>query len=107
MATAVNFLDLGLIRYQEAWDVQETLFNRNVQLKVHNRDAAPGDITPTQDHLLFCEHPHVYALGKSAPKAICWTDDENLAAIGAEFFKINRRGYHLPRSGFYRCISDP
>ena len=63
---SVVFNDLGLIDYQEAWDHQEQLFQDIIQIKSRNRKV--GTRTPTQSHLLFCEHPHVYTLGKSGKK---------------------------------------
>ena len=54
---------LGLIDYKEAWDYQENIFNDIVALKIKNRNEGTN-ILP-QNHLVFCEHPHVYTLGKS------------------------------------------
>ena len=59
----VNVRDLGLMDYKEAWDYQEVLFKEIVDLKIANRDASV-QILP-HHHLLFCEHPHVYTLGRS------------------------------------------
>ena len=53
----------------------------------------------TQHHLLFCEHPHVYTLGKSGKIDHLLLQEEGLRAKGIEFFKINRGGditYHGP-----------
>lgn len=60
----VLFQDLGLIDYKEAWDYQEELFKVNVDAKIENR-RAEKTVTSTINHLIFCEHPHVYTLGKS------------------------------------------
>ena len=66
--------DWGLTGYREAWDRQETLFAETVKLKtvIRNRSLAvtAGDAEPEQEiltpnYLIFCEHPHVYTLGKS------------------------------------------
>ena len=35
----VNFIDLGPIDYQAAWDYQESLFDEIVKLKIANRKA--------------------------------------------------------------------
>ena len=59
----VHFQDLGLIDYKEAWDLQEKLFGETIALKIARRNET--SIEETQNYLLFCEHPHVYTLGKS------------------------------------------
>jgi len=67
----VFFQDWGLIDYKEAWDKQEALFADTVNLKIQirNREVAAGaddeEDTLTPNYLVFCEHPHVYTLGKS------------------------------------------
>lgn len=62
---SVECLDLGLISFQEAWDIQERYFEEVVERKKRNRDQ-PEDLQETRKHyLLFCEHPHIYTLGLS------------------------------------------
>jgi lipoyl(octanoyl) transferase len=54
---------------------------------------------PTVDRLLFVEHPHVYTLGKSGNLENLLANEEQLKAIQAEFYPINRGGditYHGP-----------
>ena len=49
--------------------------------------------------LLFCEHPHVYTLGKSGSMDHLLLNSEELAEREATFYKINRGGditYHGP-----------
>ena len=59
----VECIDLGLIDYKEAWDLQEKLFQKTVQQKI---DIRNGNTTiETSNYIIFCEHPHVYTLGKS------------------------------------------
>ncbi|MEM7038956.1 MAG: lipoyl(octanoyl) transferase LipB [Bacteroidota bacterium] len=99
MSVPVKYHDLGSIRYQEAWDLQETLLKENVVIKTENRKQELDPPVPTVSHLLFCEHPHVYTLGKSGDKENVLLSDEELAEKGIEFFKINRGGditYHGP-----------
>lgn len=94
---SVVFNDLGLIDYQEAWDHQEQLFQDIIQIKSRNRKE--GTTTPTQSHLLFCEHPHVYTLGKSGKEENLLVNEAYLKSRGATFYKINRGGditYHGP-----------
>ena len=61
----VQFIDLGLIDYQEGWDTQEKLFAEIIDIKVANRGIAPEEQKITPNYLLVCQHPHVYTLGKS------------------------------------------
>ncbi|WP_339788631.1 lipoyl(octanoyl) transferase LipB [uncultured Imperialibacter sp.] len=90
---------LGLIDYQEAWNYQEKLFAETVALKIKNRDA-PFDLQkPTPNYLLFCQHPHVFTLGKSGKEENLLVNDDELKEIGATYYKINRGGditYHGP-----------
>lgn len=94
---SVVFKDLGLVDYQEAWDYQEGLFQGIIDLKSRNRKE--GSQVATQSHLLFCEHPHVYTLGKSGNEKNLLVNEEYLKSRGATFYKINRGGditYHGP-----------
>ena len=60
---SVEYIDLGVIDYQKAWDYQTELFDAVVQIKIENRRNEATILT--RNYLLFCEHPHVYTLGKS------------------------------------------
>ena len=94
----VRFQDLGLIDYKEAWDYQEKLFKTNVDAKIENRQAEKI-VTPTSHYLLFCEHPHVYTLGKSGNENHLLLSERMLQQKGATYYKINRGGditYHGP-----------
>lgn len=105
---AVKKIDLGVIDYKEAWDYQEKLFAENVDLKFQHRqkeiakqstvDGRQSTEKPqTTNHLLFCEHPHVYTLGKSGKPEHLLVDDQGLKDIDATYYKINRGGditYH-------------
>ena len=54
---------------------------------------------PTENYLLFCEHPHVYTLGKSGKPENLLVDEEQLAQLNATYYHINRGGditYHGP-----------
>jgi lipoyl(octanoyl) transferase len=61
----VQFVDLHLTPYQEAWDLQEQLMAHTAEVKLGNRNRAEHELEQTANYLLFCEHPHVYTLGKS------------------------------------------
>ena len=60
---------LGLIDYKEAWDFQETIFKSSIDIKIARRNGETEELP--KHHLLFCQHPHVYTLGKSGKEAIC------------------------------------
>lgn len=99
MSKLTNFIHLGLTDYKEAWDFQEALFKKTVDLKIANRKAIPTDQTETTNHLIFCYHPHVFTLGKSGDEKHLLANDTFLDAINASFYKINRGGditYHGP-----------
>ena len=88
---------LGLIDYKQAWDYQENLFKEIVDLKIKNRNEATN-ILP-QNHLVFCEHPNVYTLGKSGKEDHLLLDKKGLLDNDVSFYKINRGGditYHGP-----------
>lgn len=91
----VNFTDMGLIAYKNAWDFQESLLQENVNLKSEARAANPNynvHELPTQHHFLICEHPPVYTLGKSGDINHVLLNEKELAAKGIEFHHTNRGG---------------
>lgn len=97
MLPEVRFCDLGLIDYKEAWDIQENLFNKTVQDKIRIRNGEQNIVL--NNYLLFCEHPHVYTLGKSGSEENLLLDQEGLSEHHASYYKINRGGditYHGP-----------
>jgi len=106
MNKQVFFEDWGLIDYKEAWDRQEALFAASVKLKteIRNRQTIAVDndfhehiVTP--NYLIFCEHPHVYTLGKSGKQEHLLLDEKGLIEKNAVYYPINRGGditYHGP-----------
>lgn len=95
----VIFQQLGLIDYQEAWDYQEKLFADTIALKIENRKLPEEEQQVTPNYLLFCQHPHVYTLGKSGHLEHLLLNEQELADRQAKFYKINRGGditYHGP-----------
>ena len=95
----VQFKDLGTIDYKEAWDYQEELFNGIIEIKRANRKLPESEQKQTPHYLLFCEHPHVYTLGKSGKEQHLLINEAQLKQRGASFYKINRGGditYHGP-----------
>ncbi len=64
-----------------------------------NRDKPESNQLPPRHYLLFCEHPHVYTLGKSGKQDHLLLDENQLNDNNAVFYKINRGGditYHGP-----------
>jgi lipoyl(octanoyl) transferase len=102
----VIFQDWGLMDYKEAWDKQEALFAGTVNLKIdirNHRAVIEGDeyedATLTPNYLIFCEHPHVYTLGKSGKPEHLLLDENGLKEKNAVYYPINRGGditYHGP-----------
>ena len=83
--------DLGLMDYEEVWQLQKDIFNKSIEEKIQGKIP--------QQHLLVCEHPHVYTLGKSGAQENLLLDEAHLQDIDAQFYKINRGGditYHGP-----------
>ncbi len=94
-----QFIHLGLKDYQEAWDYQETLFKKSVDQKIANRNLPEEEQLPIPNYLIFCEHPHVYTLGKSGKESHLLLDEQGLKDKSASYYKINRGGditYHGP-----------
>jgi len=94
-----KFIDLGLIDYKKAWDYQTDLFNKILAVKTENRNLPESLQRPTDNYLLFCEHPHVFTLGRSGDEKNLLMKKEALASIQATYYHINRGGditYHGP-----------
>lgn len=91
----VIFKDLGILDYKTAWDYQEELLQQAVEIKRQIRSLEPT-IPPaelsTRNHLLFCEHPAVYTLGKSGKKENVLMSDAELEENHIEFYDTNRGG---------------
>ena len=91
MNNIIQYIDWGTIDYNEAWAKQEALFSGTIANKVQN--------LPTDNYLIFCEHPHVYTLGKSGDEQNLLLNYIQLQANDAIFVKTNRGGditYHGP-----------
>ncbi|MBK7215078.1 MAG: lipoyl(octanoyl) transferase LipB [Bacteroidales bacterium] len=93
----VHLRDLGLINYQEAWDLQESLLQSIISKKLNSN--SDSSIPETENYLLLCQHPHVFTLGKSGSEDNLLANFIQLQAKNAEFVKTNRGGditYHGP-----------
>jgi len=79
-------LDVGLIAYAEAWELQKRLVTAR-------KNSAIGDV------LLLCEHPHVITLGRNGKREHLLASEQVLRQKGVEFHSSNRGGditYHGP-----------
>jgi lipoyl(octanoyl) transferase len=79
-------IDLGLIGYAEAWELQKRL--------VSARKASA-----IEDVLLFCEHPHVITLGRNGKRENLLASEQVLRQKNVEFHASDRGGditYHGP-----------
>lgn len=89
--TTIKILNLGLIDYAKSWEYQKKIFDKTLETKQR------GEIT--ENILLFCEHPHVYTIGKSGNRQNLLVDDQWLKEKGISFFQTDRGGditYHGP-----------
>lgn len=92
--------DLGVIEYGEAWNLQETLMKRGLDIKSelfhHPEKKGEKEIL---NYLLLCRHPHVYTLGKSGVIEHLLINDQRMKDLNVSFYKTNRGGditYHGP-----------
>ncbi len=79
-------IDLGLLDYQKAWDLQHHLWSRRVQ----------GELP---DVLLILEHPHVITLGRRGNRSHLIASPEALEGMKIPIFHVERGGdvtYHGP-----------
>ena len=84
-------VDWNLIPYAEAWQRQTEWFDTLVRAK------AQGEAY--ENRIIMCEHPHVYTLGRSGKEKNMLLNDDQLKAIQATLFHIDRGGditYHGP-----------
>lgn len=104
MGEIVHFRELGNIEYGEAWSLQENLLKENLKAKAMLTSMAGGEThTPvsaeTRHHLLFCEHPPVYTLGKSGKQEHVLISEQERNERGIGFYLTNRGGditFHGP-----------
>ena len=104
------------MEYQQAWDLQEELLQRNIDAKrqrvqpsllngtgqgeienvngypAQDAEAGVSKVLDTVNHLLFVEHYPVYTLGKSGQEEHLLIDGAELDRKGIQFFRTNRGG---------------
>jgi lipoyl(octanoyl) transferase len=96
----VQFENLSLLPYQQAWEFQTQLFDSVIAEKNANRNLSEADISLTNNYLLFLEHPPVYTLGKSGKPENLLISETELIEKGIEYYPINRGGditFHGPQ----------
>lgn len=82
----LNYRDLNLIDYQEAWDLQKTTLEKVAD-------------DQSDDVLYLLEHPHTYTLGKVADRKNLVSSEEYLRENKISVYDIDRGGditYHGP-----------
>jgi lipoyl(octanoyl) transferase len=93
----VRFEDLGQREYGPCWTYQETLFDQIITHKKKLRDDPT--LGPTDNHLLFVEHPPVITMGRSGQMEHLLISDRQLREKEVSFYKTNRGGditFHGP-----------
>lgn len=86
MAGKGYILDLGLVDYEKAWELQRRLWLKRVD----------GELP---DLLLLLEHPHVITLGRRGNRSFLIASPEELEAMKVPLFHVERGGdvtYHGP-----------
>ena len=113
MSIEVIFENLGRIRYKEAWDYQEQLFETIIRAKSDTRAKSESgnevekcekshgekEEKEKEQYLLFCEHEHVYTLGKHGDKQNLLIANYICKSRNIDLHTIDRGGditYHGP-----------
>lgn len=90
--------DLQIVRYEDAWKIQQDLFANNISLKKNDLE--------TTNTLLLCEHPHTLTIGKNGKDENLLFGDQYLKERNIELFHIDRGGditYH----GYGQLVGYP
>lgn len=85
--------DWGTIDYREAWRRQEEIFDRQIDNKQNK--------LLTENNLIFCEHPHVYTIGKSGNAGNMLIDDGTVPVYRTD------RGGDITYHGFGQIVGYP
>ncbi|MBI4234225.1 MAG: lipoyl(octanoyl) transferase LipB [Chloroflexi bacterium] len=86
MANPCLVVDLGLVGYIAAWEMQRSLAERRWK----------GEVS---DALLLVEHPHVFTIGRRGREADILAPRETLGRLGVQVHAVDRGGevtYHGP-----------
>ena len=82
----LEYCDLGIIDYKEAWDLQKEIFSQKLDVK-------------KEDFLLLLEHLNTYTLGKTADRLHLKSSEDYLKENHISVYDIDRGGditYHGP-----------
>lgn len=85
------------MEYGEAWQYQEILLKEATEIK--SLAVKNGEEAKTTHHLLFCEHPPVYTLGKSGKEEHILISKDELVKRNIGYYPTNRGGditFHGP-----------
>ena len=89
----ISIIDLGLIKYADALDIQTIKFNELINNKINERSNSDA-------HFLYlCEHQPVITLGKAANQQNVLLSEDFLKEKGIDMVAINRGGdvtFHGP-----------
>ncbi|MFI3280734.1 MAG: lipoyl(octanoyl) transferase LipB [Rikenellaceae bacterium] len=111
-ARVVEFRDLGTVAYGECWRLQQQLFEGLIERKKGSGSCVSQEQEADDDraeegieeaaeeaaedkntgYILMVEHPAVYTLGKSGKSSNILFSEEQLKAIGADYYHIDRGG---------------
>ena len=94
---SVYLHDVSTIEYVKGVEYQKSLFDEIISIKSKNRKNQTS--LPTKNYFIFCEHNHVYTLGKNGNNKNFLADIKTQKKIGASFHLTNRGGditYHGP-----------
>ncbi len=83
--------DRGIETYKDTWNYQENLLQQNIRRKANGE--------PTEQRLIFVEHPPVYTLGKSGKPQHMLLNEQEQHEKGVDYFHSNRGGditFHGP-----------
>lgn len=92
MSKHIIFEDLGISPYKSTWEYQESLFTKVLESKKKGE-------TNKDQYLLFCEHNHVYTLGKSGDRQNLLITEHLCKSKNIDYYPIDRGGditYHGP-----------
>lgn len=106
MGRLVYYNYLGRIDYQKAWNFQTALVHSLVNRKLKNRKLDESQRENPYHYFLFCEHPHIYTLGRNGQEKHLLLDERELNQHQASFVKTNRGGditYH----GYGQLVAYP
>jgi len=82
--------DLGVLSYEDSWELQKTIFENIISQKIKNRTLKKKN--KTDNYLLIVEHKPIFTIGKSGDTSNLLLDTKQLKSKNIEFKKINRGG---------------